>query len=236
LNDIIGEIMRNVYRGEEGIHIIERDDGFESQDLGSWFDSSYDDWPDCQKEPLRFVKGRILDIGCGMGRVALHLQAQGHDVVGIDISPTAIDLCQQRGLRDARVMSAAELEFPEEYFTTIILYGNNFGVLGEPKAVVSMLKEIHKITTKDAVILAETIDPENLTNPIHVKYHESNKNKGNLPGLWRIRTKYKEMVGDWHNILFVSPELMKEMAIEAGWLLEQVIGERDLYVGILKKV
>jgi SAM-dependent methyltransferase len=42
------------------------------------------------------VPGRALDIGCGTGTHALWLAAQGFDVVGIDISPRAIERARAR--------------------------------------------------------------------------------------------------------------------------------------------
>ena len=47
--------------------------------------------------------GRVLDLGCGTGRVALELAAQGHDVTGIDSEPaftTALAArARERGVR-----------------------------------------------------------------------------------------------------------------------------------------
>ena len=39
----------------------------------------------------RFEEGRILDVGCGRGQHAIRIAGQGHSVVGIDISKTAIE-------------------------------------------------------------------------------------------------------------------------------------------------
>ena len=38
--------------------------------------------------------GDILDVGCGEAAISLHLAAQGHTTVGLDSSPTAIELAR----------------------------------------------------------------------------------------------------------------------------------------------
>ncbi|MEU2232315.1 class I SAM-dependent methyltransferase [Streptomyces vietnamensis] len=40
--------------------------------------------------------GKVLDLGCGPGRNALHLAAAGYEVTGIDLSPTAIAWAEER--------------------------------------------------------------------------------------------------------------------------------------------
>lgn len=37
------------------------------------------------------VRGPVLDVGCGTGELALFLARLGHDVLGIDLSPRAVD-------------------------------------------------------------------------------------------------------------------------------------------------
>ena len=41
--------------------------------------------------------GPILDIGCGTGRVALHLARRGHATVGLDVDPELIAALAERG-------------------------------------------------------------------------------------------------------------------------------------------
>ncbi len=233
--DVIGEVMSDAYSGNNAVSIIEREDGFSAEEPGAWFFCPFEDWPECQREAISEVKGKTLVIGCGSGRVALHVQENGHDVVGIDISPKAIDICKLRGLQNARLMSAAEMTFDDNSFDTILLYGNTFGILGHPDYVVEMLKELHRITARDGVILAETTDPEAWKNPIHVEYNARNEEMGNPPGLWKMRRRYKDLVGDWSDILFASPELMGDLATKAGWHLDHYIGDRMLYIGVLRK-
>ncbi len=45
------------------------------------------------------VPGPALDLGCGAGQVALHLQGPGCEVVGIDVSPRAVEVCRRRACR-----------------------------------------------------------------------------------------------------------------------------------------
>ncbi|MDG6899020.1 MAG: class I SAM-dependent methyltransferase [Nitrososphaerota archaeon] len=46
------------------------------------------------------MKGKVLDVGCGAGRVALYLQGWGLDVVGVDNSPFALRVARLRGVRN----------------------------------------------------------------------------------------------------------------------------------------
>jgi 2-heptyl-1-hydroxyquinolin-4(1H)-one methyltransferase len=51
------------------------------------------------------IKGVVLDAGCGEAALSMHLAALGHNTVGLDASPTAIDLAKaeaaNRGLSRA---------------------------------------------------------------------------------------------------------------------------------------
>jgi SAM-dependent methyltransferase len=69
---------------------------------------------------------RALEYGCGPGSRAFHLARQGAEVVGIDISPVAIEQATEQGraegLQDKlefRVMDAEQLEFPDDSFDIV---------------------------------------------------------------------------------------------------------------------
>jgi SAM-dependent methyltransferase len=44
------------------------------------------------------IRGRVLDAGCGTGEHALMLASRGFDTLGIDASPTAIELAQRKAV------------------------------------------------------------------------------------------------------------------------------------------
>ncbi|BBZ14548.1 class I SAM-dependent methyltransferase [Mycobacterium branderi] len=76
------------------------------------------------------IHGDVLDAGCGEAAVSLHLAALGHNTVGLDASPTAIELARaeaaRRGLTNATFEVADITDFngwptgSEGRFNTII--------------------------------------------------------------------------------------------------------------------
>ena len=74
-------------------------------------------------------RSRILDAGCGPGRVGGYLSGVGHDIVGVDIDPILIDAARQVH-PDSRwlVADLAELDLPtlgvDEPFDAIVCAGN----------------------------------------------------------------------------------------------------------------
>ncbi|MHA2378542.1 MAG: class I SAM-dependent methyltransferase [Candidatus Thorarchaeota archaeon] len=234
--DVFGMIMRAAIKGDDTVHLIERDDGYTHEALGSQYVAEFVDWPEGQRQASVEVHGRILDIGCGAGRVGLHFQNMGHEVVGIDISQDAVEASRKRGLKTVHLVSAESLDFPGEAFDTVVLLGNNFGILGNEDRIVSMLKDIHTITAPDGVVLAESRDVAATDNPAHLEYHERNRAKGRPIGLVTLRLKYQDVVDDWFDLRMASPEEMSAIAERAGWKLEKTYGPPELYVGVLRKV
>ncbi len=47
---------------------------------------------------LGLIAGAVIDIGCGTGENALHIAARNHDVLGIDLAPTAISRAREKAL------------------------------------------------------------------------------------------------------------------------------------------
>ena len=77
--------------------------------------------------------GPILDVGCGTGRVATALVADGHEVVGIDLSAPMLRLAEQR--REALSADvAARLSFHLADMTTLDL-GRDFALVVAPSRV-----------------------------------------------------------------------------------------------------
>jgi SAM-dependent methyltransferase len=176
-----------------------------------------------------------LDIGCGAGRVGVYLKEIGLDYVGIDMAPGAVEACKKRGLSETHLMSAGELDFPDSTFDTVIMFGNNFGVLGDDDSIIAMLKILHRITTDEGIIIAQSGDVVKTDTLQHLDYHKMNVDRGRPKGLIKMRTKYKDLIEDWWDLRLASPEEMSYFAKQSGWKIERKYQNGVPYVAVLSK-
>ncbi len=91
-------------------------------------------------EYIKFQGKRVLDVGSGNGYVLSMYAREGAEVHGIDVTPTAVDLCQKRfkysSLEgDFRVADAEELPFDDDTFDCACSMGVLHHVPDTEKAV-----------------------------------------------------------------------------------------------------
>jgi SAM-dependent methyltransferase len=224
--------------GRTTLEIVERDDGFISASpLPVRYFSEYPAWSACEKQVVRMIRGRVLDVGSGAGRFALHLQKLGHDVTAIDNSPGAIKVCKLRGVRQALLRPILEIRrFKQGSFDTIIMMGNNFGLFGGRNKAKHLLKDFHRITSPMGQIIAETADPYHTKDPVHLSYHRFNRGRGRMSGQLRIRVRHGQTIGPWFDYLLVSLKELKEIVAHTGWRIGEIISETGpRYTVVLKK-
>ena len=243
--DVFGHVLWDFLKGKEPQEIVEREDGLISVGPGPHrygprvYFSDYSNWARIEKAAMRYVRGRVLDIGCGAGRHSLYLQRKGFDVIGIDSSPLAIAVCKSRGLRKARALPIADVGvFAPSTFDSVILMGHNFGLFGSFRKARMLLKRLHAITTPDARIIAETTDPHATEDSLHRAYHRWNTRRGRMAGQIRLRLRYRNLVGAWMDYLFVSKEELKTILMGTGWTVSKFLeskGSRARYIMVLTK-
>lgn len=233
--DVFGKALMAFYRGNRIPCRIRRDDGYiDHQDLGCYF-QGYDEWPDYEKKALEYVRGRVLDIGCGAGRHSLYLQDKNFEVVALDASPLAVELARLRGVTDSRVMSALRLSFPPRSFDTVLLMGNNFGIAGNVSDTKKLLNSLHQLTTRSARLVTTCRNPLHTSKPEHLAYHNLNRKRARPVGRVTIRIEYEDDAGDWFDLLMVEPETMAEICADVGWGVETLFESEDMYSSVLRK-
>lgn len=235
--DAFGQHLLACLKSENVYEIIERDDAYIDVGPGrSLYFSKSTDWDSHITEALNLAQGRILDVGLGAGRHALYLQEQGFEVVGIDNSPLAVQVASERGVSDARVMSVNAIDESIGLIDTIIMLGNNWGLLGGFEVGQKILKRFAEITSADARIIAETLNPYTTAEAAHLRYHQRNRELGRMGGQIRFRVRFKEYCGDWMDYLFNSVPEVEHIISGTGWYLTQTIGDTNKqYALILEK-
>jgi len=187
---------------------------------------------------MRYVRGRVIDVGCGAGRVALHLQQRGFDVVGVDASPLAARIARQRGVKKVQCSMIGPLTGSLGTFDTIVLFGNNFGIFGSPQRLRRALSAWGARTPPGARILAESTSPYFGGAPaLDRPYSLRNRRRGLSPGECRLRVRYRDCATPWFDWLFVSRSEMRALLEGTGWHQARILGTTngDPYVGVLEK-
>ncbi|MDP9225235.1 MAG: class I SAM-dependent methyltransferase [Actinomycetota bacterium] len=235
--DAIGQAMLDHLEGRGGEEIVERDDGFILATGGpADYFAPCDAWPAVEQQAMELVKGRVLDVGCGAGRGALELQERGHEVVAIDVSPGAVEVCTRRGVNDARVLTIEDIGPELGTFDTILLLGVNFGLLGDQARATELLARFAAITTERGRMVAGSRDPYTTVDPIDLDYQQRNRDRGRLPGQRRLRVRYRNLATPWFDWLTVSVKEMEEIAARAGWRVTTILdSNHPLYVAVLEK-
>jgi SAM-dependent methyltransferase len=214
-----------------GPEIVERDDGFIDASRMGYF-APVRGWAAVERRALRFVRGRVLDVGVGAGRVALELQARGREVVAIDVSPGAVEVARRRGVRDVRLLAFEDVDASLGHFDTVVMYGNNFGLFASPAKARRLLRRLRPFVAR---IVAGSNDPYATEDPAHLAYQERNRGRGRMSGQLRLRVRYREVIGDWFEYLIVSPEEMAEIVEDADWRIRRLVrDEGSYYVAVLE--
>jgi SAM-dependent methyltransferase len=163
-------------------------------------------------------RGDVLDAGCGAGRLALPLQRRGVRVVGLDVSPTLVDICRRLGMREVRLGSVWEdLGGP---WDTVLLGGNNIGLGVTLAGAGRLLRHLAAALRPGGAVVVASVDVTRTTDPAHLAYHERNRTAGRPPGMVRLSLGYDDEQSEWFDWLHLSPAELRAVAAGAGLRVE----------------
>jgi SAM-dependent methyltransferase len=238
-DDVFGHALLDWARGATSPEVLEREDGFTQVGAGpDVYLSPFKGWPSAERQSVRYMRGRVLDMGCGAGRVALELQRRGFDVVGLDSSPLASMAARLRGVRKVWSEPIEALDSKIDSFDSLVLFGNNFGIFETPARARRLLVRLAKATKPEARIFAESTSAYGGGAPAFDRsYYRRNKERGRSPGEVTLRYHYEQLVGPWFRWLYVSRSEMRSILVGTGWHLERVLGthSNEPYVAVLAK-
>lgn len=203
----------------------------------TWF-SDHRDWLLRERKAIRYARGRVLDIGAAAGRHALYLQDRGHDVLAIDNSPLAISVCRKRGVRKAKALRVTNLSRRLGTFDTVLMLGNNFGLMGNLKRGQWLLRRLKGMTPCDGIILAGSGYSEDGQSPEFMARVAENREQGRLAGEFTLRPRYRRYVSSPIKWLYASKEDMMRILEGTGWQVKEFFDDdppTSAFVALIEK-
>lgn len=108
-----------------------------------------------EQQALTLSQGRTLDVGAGTGSHVLYLQEKGIEAIALDISPSAIEICKQRGVRVAICCDILQYEGQAD---TILMLMNGIGLCQKLSLFDTYLQKLKTLLTPHGQILLTSTD------------------------------------------------------------------------------
>jgi len=108
-------------------------------------------WESEKKMIERFIKkGKLLDLGCGTGRTTFPLNKMGYDVLGVDLTPSMIDVAKKEAKRrkvniEFKIGDATGLDFKAGSFDNAIFSFNGWTQIPGRENRQKALEEVYRV-------------------------------------------------------------------------------------------
>jgi SAM-dependent methyltransferase len=236
--DAYGQMMLDYLRDGSGYEVVEHDDGFVGIGAGPrLYFAEFDAWRQTERDAMDFVRGRVLDVGCGAGRFMRWLQRRGHDVLGIDISPGAVEACRAQGIEQVHVMSVGRVSRKLGAFDTVLLLGGNMALLGTKGQARRNLVRLRSVVLPGARILGANRDVTKSVDP-HVRERvDHNQTADRFSGEHRSRIRYRNFATPYFTSARMSVAELTHLLTGTGWSLTEVLDRGEgIYIAVVEAV
>lgn len=184
-----------------------------------------DDMPEMELYALSLCKGKVLDVGAGVGSHALALQRAGLDVTALDISKTACDIGKLRGL--SQVINLDILRHKGPKYDTILMLMNGIGLAGRLEKLPALLEHCKLLLNTGGQIIFDSSD-------ISYLYEDVPFPESRYFGELSYKYQYKGTSGDWFDWLYVDKQTLEICAAKSGFKFQLLMeDDMDQYLGRL---
>lgn len=219
---LFGEALRDCYRRhQKGTFYICDDQGEYPLNLAYYMDVRLEPH---EVELLKRAKGKVLEVGCGAGRVMRYLQYKGFDVTGFDFDKIMVGLCRDQGLKKVFYESTEKME-KLGAFDTIVLLTPSVGTAGCIEGLKRLLDKCYECCNTNGILVFDSL--ESIMG-------ESTGKEGIIEK--RLRLKYNEKYSRWFSWIHIGSEAAKNLLSETGWKIEETIRSTDRYGYICHKI
>lgn len=226
--DIFGQALKDYYEEkEEKLLWLHNSYGDPEEMPIDIFFRMEEDMSPIELKALKLCKGKILDIGAGVGCHSIVLQERGLDVTALEISKDACEIMQDLGIK--QIENADILTFkPIQKFDSLLLLMNGIGLSRTYSALPDFLEILKRLKTSEGVIVFDSSDISYLYNGTEKK---SSKQNGEVSYSYQ----YGNTKDPWFDWVYISPKQMEQFANEAGLTFKLIMKDQyDQYLATLK--
>lgn len=157
-NDIFGKAISAYFHHNDATEIIVHSPDFDDDVIPvPYLFRNYQEMPPLEQEALKHCFGRVLDVGCCAGSHSLYLQDERNlEVLSIDISEGAVEICKSRGVKGARSLDYFNLN--NEQFDTILLLMNGTGIIGKLESLDAFFQHTKDLLKPGGQVLIDSSD------------------------------------------------------------------------------
>lgn len=154
---------------------------------------------------LEACRGTVLDVGAGVGALALPLQARGHAVTALETLPAAVRILRERGVADVRPSSLWTLDGSERWDTVVVLM-NGTTLAGTRARLAPMLSTLARCVAPGGRLLIDSTDVgPDPADPAHEH-----------PGEFEYQIEFEGRRGPPFSQLFVDEAALRSELTRAG--------------------
>jgi len=230
--DVFGEALKDQFLKppSETLWVHNSYDEPEEMPVDIYFRDEHE-MPELELKALELCKGKVLDVGAGVGSHALILQKRGFDITGMDISAAAVTIMQQRGLKKAIEGNILNYKVADtEKYDTLLFMMNGIGLTGTIPGLKAFLKQAKSLINKDGQLVFDSSDLSYL-------YLEIPFPENGYFGEINFRYEYKSVKGNWFKWIYVDQKTLTELAKATGWNTEIIFeDDSDQYLARLTRV
>ncbi len=224
--DPFGRALTAFFAGDTTASVImRREDGLEAPLPAAQFFRHEGEFSALERLALDHCRGRVLDLGAGAGEHSLVLQARGFPVTALDVSPAAVEIMRQRGVRDP--VCADIFGWNAGGFDTLLTLGHGIGMVGDLAGLDRFLPHARGLLAAGGQILLDSTDVTRTTNPRHLAYQAEIGRQGRYPGEVRVQFEFEGQQGPFCGWLHVSAATLAQAAERAGLACEVLLQQDD---------
>ncbi|MDG1517490.1 MAG: methyltransferase domain-containing protein [Flavobacteriales bacterium] len=192
---------------------------------------SLDQMPYCEQKAIEIAKGKVLDVGGGVGSHCLVLQEKGLDTTMLDFSPGLCEASTKRGVKN--VIEADFFKWKtDQKFDTLLFMMNGIGIGGSFELFQKTIVRSFELLNEGGQILFDSTDiafcyeleDGSLSLPLNLDY----------TGFVEFKLTYKNQEDSWFNWAYYDADKIIELLGDA-YNFEIIHQEKPAYTGRITK-